>query len=199
MRIKKLFLLLTALLAAALLLGAPTAQAAESSDSGSAGDTVTWTLDNKGVLTISGNGKMTSHPWLEDYAKVIKQVVIEEGVTSVYNYAFSGCSSLTSVSLPDSLTEICDFAFENCSSLESIVIPEGVTYLEWHTFGWRSNLKNVTLPVSLTGIRSSRWSWNPPSTASVTTPLPSVKIWLRSQCRKASAMWVPVPLPNAAA
>ena len=49
----------------------------------------------KGVLTVSGTGKVTTAPWQADYASVIKKVVIEEGVTSLCKQAFSGCTSLT--------------------------------------------------------------------------------------------------------
>jgi len=53
--------------------------------SGTCGTDVTWSLDGSGVLTISGTGAMTSHPWSESQ---VKQVVIESGVTGISNYAF---------------------------------------------------------------------------------------------------------------
>ena len=50
-------------------------------------------------------------------------VEIPGGVTSIANYAFSGCSNLTSITIPDSVTSIGSGAFSGCSSLESITIP----------------------------------------------------------------------------
>ena len=43
-------------------------------------------------------------PW--DAIKSIKQVIIKNGVTSIGNYAFSGCYNLTSIEIPDTVTHI---------------------------------------------------------------------------------------------
>ena len=52
---------------------------------------------------------------------------IPNSVTSIGDYAFSGCSSLTSVTIPDSVTSIGDDAFSDCESLISVTIPDSVT------------------------------------------------------------------------
>lgn len=63
---------------------------------------LSWTLDSEGRFTISGSGSMWSFSssstsaWLA-YKTSIKSVVVDVGVTSIGEYAFSGCSSLTSV------------------------------------------------------------------------------------------------------
>ncbi|WP_277212064.1 leucine-rich repeat domain-containing protein, partial [Ruminococcus callidus] len=102
-------------------------------------DNLTWTLTADGTMTISGTGAMK-----EDYNiyyspaydnKNIKKVVIEDGVTSIGGYAFSGCS-MTSITIPDSVTSIGGSAFEWCTGLTSIEIPEGVTSIgEFVFFG----------------------------------------------------------------
>ena len=48
---------------------------------------------------------------------------IPDGVTSIEDYAFWGCSGLTSVTIPDSVTSIGEWAFSGCSSLKSVTIP----------------------------------------------------------------------------
>ena len=53
-------------------------------------------------------------------------VVIPDGVTSIGDYAFSGCSGLTSVTIPESVTSIGERAFYNCSGLTNMTIPDGV-------------------------------------------------------------------------
>ena len=91
-----------------------------------------WTFED-GVLTISGNGAMPDYdgydvldPWSEHIAD-ITTVFIEDGVTSIGDYAFYDCSNLTSITIPDSVTSIELGAFTNCYSLTSITIPDSVT------------------------------------------------------------------------
>ena len=50
-------------------------------------------------------------------------IVIPNDVSLIADYAFTGCSNLTSVVIPDSVTEIGDYAFYGCTSLTSISIP----------------------------------------------------------------------------
>ena len=102
--------------------------------SGTTGD-CTWTLDDNGVLTISGNGNMgdysdkynstlkryvTTAPWGTD----IKTVIIEDGVTSIGKYAFYNCTGLTNVTIPDSVTSIGSYAFFGCTGLTSVHITD---------------------------------------------------------------------------
>ena len=72
---------------------------------------------------------------------------IPEGVISLKS-CFSGCSSLTSVSIPDSVKNIGQYCFNGCSSLTSIAIPEGVTWLN-NCFNGCSSLASVTLPSTI--------------------------------------------------
>ena len=55
-------------------------------------------------------------------------------VTSIGDYAFYGCSGLTSVTIPESVTSIGDYAFRGCSGLTSIEIPNSVTKIGDYTF-----------------------------------------------------------------
>ena len=92
---------------------------------------LTWTLTADGTMTISGTGTMKDYynensPATQKKDNV-KKVVIQEGVTSIGNSAFSGCSSLTDITIPESVTNIEDSAFEYCSSLTDITIPGSVT------------------------------------------------------------------------
>ena len=73
----------------------------------------------------------------------LKEVIIEEGVTTVPNYAFYNCSSLESVTLPSTLTSINQYAFYGCSSLASIIIPTGVSSIGSNAFNGCNNLKTI--------------------------------------------------------
>ena len=77
---------------------------------------------------------------------------IPESVTSIGGYAFSGCSSLTSVTIPESVTSIGEVAFKGCSSLTSVTIPESVTEIGIYTFWNCSSLTSITIPESVTSI-----------------------------------------------
>ena len=71
--------------------------------------------------------------------------------------AFSGCSSLTSLTIPSSVTSIGESAFV-CSGLTSLTIPSGVTSIGEAAFSGCSGLTSLTIPSSVTSIGSSAFS-----------------------------------------
>lgn len=68
--------------------------------------------------------------------------------------AFSGCSSLTSVTIPNSITVIETNAFSGCSNLTSVTIPDSVTVIESNAFSYCSKLKEFTIPKNVTKLGS---------------------------------------------
>ena len=115
-----------------------------------------WVLDSAGTLTISGNGDMVKSgivPWREYYDQ-IKSVVIKSGVTSIGNYGFKACSTLTSATIPDSVTSIPGYMFMECTSLKSVTIPDSVTVIPVGMFYGCSALENVTIPGGVKSIGS---------------------------------------------
>ena len=70
-------------------------------------------------------------------------MVISGIITVIPSYAFSHCSSLTSVTIPDSVTTIGIFAFEYCSSLISVTIPDSVTEIREKAFWYCRSLTSV--------------------------------------------------------
>ena len=87
---------------------------------------------------------------------VIPSTVTRNGttysVTSIGDYAFRNCSSLTSVTIPTGVTSIGDRACAYCSGLTSVTIPTGVTSIEDYAFYYCSGLTSVTIPNSVTSI-----------------------------------------------
>lgn len=76
------------------------------------------------------------------------KTTILNSVTSIGDYAFSDCSSLTSVEIPNSVTTIGQYAFECCSNLTSVTIPNSVTHIGYYAFSECSNLTSITSYIS---------------------------------------------------
>lgn len=129
-------------------------------DSGGCGTNVKYQLNDEGILTIYGSGKMqdnislTSIPWRSKQTS-ITAVEIIKGVTSIGSYSFSGCSNLVKVTICDGLTAIGNGAFEDCSSLRYINIPNGVTSIGRYAFDNCSSLTNISLPESIISIETA--------------------------------------------
>ena len=92
-------------------------------NSGICGEDVLWSFEN-GTLTISGTGRMydyASAEYLPWYAlrSEITAGIIEEGVTSLGEYVFSG-SAVSKVTLPQTLEVVGKEALANCDSLAEI-------------------------------------------------------------------------------
>lgn len=131
---------------------------------GTCGENVTYTFDQTtGTLTISGTGNMNDFTYLENtpwssIKSSVVNIVIESGVQSIGNYAFSKFSSLKSVSIPNSIDMIGNYAFQYCTSLQYCYIPNSVSEIGEFAFAFCSALQNVRLPASLQHISGSMFT-----------------------------------------
>ena len=114
-----------------------------------------WDTDGDGELSFveaarvttiswvfSGNTSITSFDELDQFV----------GLASIDNYAFEGCTGLTSIEIPNSVTSISEFAFQNCTGLTTVTIPNSVTSIGNYAFAGCSGLTTVTIPNSVTSI-----------------------------------------------
>lgn len=111
-------------------------------------------------VSYHGNIWHTSNDELCMYAfsgcSCLTSLTIPSSVTSIGYYAFSGCSGLTSLTIPSSVTSIDDNAFSGCSGLTSIyVYPEKVPILGTGVFSG-CDAKNCTVYVP-TGTYDDYW------------------------------------------
>ena len=90
-------------------------------------NTVSWSLDESGVLEIAGQGAMNEWqneeevPW-NGYRDQITEVRIKEGITSIGAYAFADCEKLVKLDIADSVQTVGAFAYFNCSGLSTLTI-----------------------------------------------------------------------------
>ena len=92
------------------------------------------------------------------YCTSLTSIIIPDSVTSIGDYAFRYCTSLTNITIHDSVTKIGDAAFYNCSSLTSVTIPDSVTEIGDATFYKCTSLTSVTIPDSVTEIGNATFS-----------------------------------------
>ena len=98
----------------------------------------------------------TSNDKLGDYAfrgcSGLTSLTIPSSVTSIDWGAFRGCSGLTSLTIPSGVTSIGKNAFNGCSGLTSLTLPSSVTGIGWYAFKGCSRLTSLTIPSSVTWI-----------------------------------------------
>ena len=103
----------------------------QTAENGKCGKGLSWSLDERGKLIISGDGEMDttaagSSPWQEIKDR-IKTAELSDGVSSIGAGAFAGCIHLESIEIPDSVKAIGNSAFEGCRELKTIKIPNSVS------------------------------------------------------------------------
>ena len=84
--------------------------------------------------------------------KSITSVTIPSGVTGIDIRAFSGCENLTGITIPDGVTKIGESAFQDCTKLVSVTIPDSVVNIGWGAFGYCKSLDSITIPDSVNKI-----------------------------------------------
>ena len=108
-------------------------------------------------VTINSNAIMSKdykyNASLKDiFGSQVLEYIIGDEVQSIGYRAFSGCSGLTSITIPNSVTSIGQYAFYVCSGLPSITIPNSVTSIGDYAFSGCSGLTSITIPNSVTSI-----------------------------------------------
>lgn len=121
-----------------------------------------------------------------------QNTVIPNDVTSIGDYAFVGCSNLTSITIPSGVTDIGYAAFSGCNNLVSITIPNSVMGIGESAFSRCSNLTSITIPNSVTSI--GNWAFencNSLTSVTVCNPTPVAINWNTFMNRPSVTLYVP--------
>ncbi len=118
------------------------------------------------IIVVEGNSKYHSagNCLIETATKTLlsgcktSEIPSDGSVTSIGNSAFSGCTGLTSVTIPGSVTSIGSDAFYNCTGLTSITIHDSVTSIGNSAFSGCTGLTSITIPDSVTSI--GNWAFS---------------------------------------
>ena len=114
---------------------------------GRCGNSIKWTLDDSGNLTVSGSGEMWNNGYddspFKDYE--IRKATVKYGITSIWGNAFEGCSGLTELTLPNGVRSIGDCAFYGCTGLTELILPNSVRSIGDIAFTYCSGLEKITV------------------------------------------------------
>lgn len=127
--------------------------------SGKFGDDFEWTLSYNGTLKIKGTGAMPSYSSASDYGwynyrNYVTNTEIEEGVTSVGNYALYGYQYLKTVSMAESVKKIGSYAFANANKLTEVISSDRLTDIGSYAFSNCTSLIDIKLPYTLEKIEN---------------------------------------------
>lgn len=142
---------------------------------GTCGENLTWELNTEtGTLTIQGSGYMGDYfltpptPW-HDYATLITQVILPEGIKNIGTLAFCDCVNLTTMNFPNSIEYVGESSFPNSITTAlynehifaylprtfsgEYIIPEGIESIGMDAFFGCKTLTSITIPGSVSKIK----------------------------------------------
>ena len=128
-----------------------------------------WLKGSKFSSLTIGNSVTSIGDYTFTWCDSLTSVTIGNGVTSIGEGAFNGCNKLTSITIPDSVTSIGAGAFKDCRSMRSIAIPNSVTSIEDYAFVDCRLLRSIAIPDGITSIGAGTF-YNCSSLTSVTIP-----------------------------
>ena len=129
---------------------------------GRCGDSIIWTLDDSGNLTLSGSGEMWNYSYdvlpFKNYG--IKKVTIGCGIASIGNAAFSGCTGLEKITSLAEIPPVCGrevFDGVNKTNCE-LIVPEGSVTAYKEARGWKE-FSNISWRVVISGRCGDSITW----------------------------------------
>jgi hypothetical protein len=153
---------------------------------------VTITLPDTATSIPNGS---SAHPSFDYFTNLAS--FSGAGLSSIGNYAFFNCASLTQSSLPDGLVSIGNCAFEGCTNLALDSLPAGLRSIGFSAFSQCTNLALTSLPDGLCSIGRSAFS---DCTSLALTSLPSglssIELMVFSGCTNLTHIFLPERLSS---
>ena len=142
------------------------------------------------------DNEYTSNDKLGDYAfwgcSGLTSLTLPSGVTSIGRNAFDSCSGLTSMTIPSSVTSIGGAAFGGCSGLTSLTIPSGVTEIGDEAFSGCSGLTSLSLPSSVTSIGDyAFWGCSGLTSLAIPSGVTKIGIYAFKDCSGLTSLSLP--------
>ena len=118
--------------------------------SGNCGNSITWSLDSNGTLTITGSGSMSgsSCAWA-DYKDKVKNVEFSGNITSISECAFENNKNIETITLPNTVTSIQTRAFAECTNLKTVIFPKSIVRIGTSAFYKCTSLQSIDLSENL--------------------------------------------------
>lgn len=137
-------------------------------ESGECGEDAKWELKKNGLLRISGSGPMMDYDgdcygicggprpkWCrrrDGYN--VNKIIVEDGITTLGQYAFSSLMELEEIVLPNTITAIKGGCFAGENHIKSLRIPPMVDFIAWDTFYSNVWLEKVVVPAAVFKIQT---------------------------------------------
>lgn len=144
-----------------------------------------------GNIYFSASDSTLTHADKTVTAAAIPSSVNGRTVTKIGSYAFSGCTSLKSVTFPSTLKTIDNSAFYDCDVLTSVSLPAGLATIGSDAFRGCDKLASVSLPSTLTSIGSYAFSGIPVTSITIPSGVTSLESGILSNCASLSKVTLP--------